>query len=183
MATVKCLFVGDFNSGKSALLRRIVDDVFEPTSPTVGVEFHTISMPHIEHKITAWNLAGAPRFQEILQLYYKNSQIVFVVVDASVPGNNVGKWVTRANTLCRDARVVIVFTKIDLPMNYTVREIELMKTHYRVFDCCMVSSKAMTSRDILATLGKVFYSVQPIESCLHDYTPHNGKSWFCCFGR
>ena len=184
MATIKCLFVGEYGSGKSALLRRIVDDVFEVTTPTVGVEFHLIEMPGVEHRITAWNLAGAPRFQDILSLYYKDSIVIFIVIDASVP-TNIGKWVHRAEKLCRDAKIVLVFTKVDLKMHYSTFDIEFMKSHYRsVFDSCMVSSKEMSRREILATIGKVFRTVQPRESCLNRTSTHNdhrGTSLFCCF--
>ena len=180
MATIKCLFIGEFGSGKSALLRRIVDDVFEPTAPTVGVEFYMIQMPGVEPRITAWNLAGAPRFQDVLSLYYKDAAITFIVIDASVP-SNVGKWVNRSRDLCRNAKIVLVFTKVDLKMHYTTQEMELMKKHYSVFDTCMVSSKEMASKEILATMGKVFHTVQPTESCLNKTHNDRGTSMFCCF--
>ena len=167
MATIKCIFVVEFNSGKTALLRRIVHDKFEPTSPTVGVEFDLIEIPGIQHRMTAWNLAGAPRFQNIMELYYKDSQVVFIVIDASKE-TDVGKWVFRSRRLSRDAKIVLVFTKVDLPMFYSTREIELMKTHYHVFDACMVSSKEMNRNDILSTIGLVFHTIHPRESCLHD---------------
>ena len=181
--TIKSLFVGEYNSGKSALLERIVNDVFGLTSPTVGVEFHILDVPGNDHRVTAWNLGGAPRFQEILRLYYKHSQIIFIVVDASVP-SNVGKWVRNAKDLCPDARIVLVFTKVDLRMHYTMEETQIMRKHYGLYGSILVSSKDMTSKEILDIMAPMFGGLVPRESCLTSSPPPQPASslWCCLLG-
>ena len=160
MNTIKTVVCGEFNCGKSCLMLRMTEDVFGITSPTVGVEFHAVSgLSTPQNQVTVWNLAGSRRFQEILNLYYKGAQVVFLVIDSTVE-TNVGKWIRKIRDLTPDARIVLVFTKIDLPMHYTLHEMEIMKSHYQVYSHVAVSSKEMSRDDILALLRPCFEGIE-----------------------
>lgn len=157
--TVKCLIVGEYGSGKSTLMRRVEDDEFVHTSPTVGVEFHVFSIPRLVPKITVWNLAGASRFQEILRLYYKGAQVIFIVLDATRK-SDVEQWVAKSRELAPDARLVLIFTKIDLPSVYSSEEMESLRKFYNLHDSFAVSSKEMTKDEILSLLACQFVGIE-----------------------
>lgn len=159
-ATIKCIVVGDFGSGKSALMRRIEDDIFELTSPTIGVEFHCVEGLS-DSNATVWNLAGSPRFEKILDLYYVGSQVALLIIDSTQP-TNVGRWVHKIQELASEARIILVFTKIDLPMHYTTRDMESMTNHYKAYDFIAVSSKEMERRDIIRMLQPCFHGIRPL---------------------
>ena len=157
--TVKCLFIGDYNSGKTTLLHRMEHDEFITASPTVGVEFHVLAMPNMDDRVTVWNLAGSDRFQEILKLYYNGSDIIFVTIDASIKGNNVGKWILLAKDRAPQARLVLLFTKVDLPMAITNFEMDTMLAHYGAYASVAVSAKSMDRETIVKILAPTFRGI------------------------
>ena len=65
---VKLLLVGDSGVGKSSLLVRFTDDVFEDQSPTIGVDFKLkyLNARGKRLKLTVWDTAGQERFRTCL---------------------------------------------------------------------------------------------------------------------
>lgn len=55
--TFKILLVGDSGVGKSSILLRFTDDVFEPMQPTIGVDFKVKAMrvDNRRVKMTIWD--------------------------------------------------------------------------------------------------------------------------------
>ena len=62
--------------------------------------------------------------------------------------------------LTPDARIVLVFTKIDLPMHYSFYEMEIMKSHYQVHSHVALSSKEMSREEILSLLRPCFEGIE-----------------------
>ena len=78
---IKLLLVGDSGVGKSSLLVRFTDDVFEDQSPTIGVDFKLkyLNARGKRLKLTVWDTAGQERFRTLTSSYYRGAQgIVFV---------------------------------------------------------------------------------------------------------
>ena len=78
---IKLLLVGDSGVGKSSLLVRFTDDVFEDQSPTIGVYFKLkyLNARGKRLKLTVWDTAGQERFRTLTSSYYRGAQgIVFV---------------------------------------------------------------------------------------------------------
>ena len=107
-----------------------------------------------------WNLAGADRFQQILSLYYHGSRIIFVTIDASQEHSNVGKWILLAKERAPHARIVLLYTKIDLPMSITNIEMDIMVAHYDVYASAAVSAKSMDSEAISKILAPMFHGLE-----------------------
>ena len=178
--TIKCLVIGEFYSGKTTLMRRLESDVFEVTSPTIGVEFSVMDVPLIDDRITMWNLAGSERFQEILNLYYKGAQVILVVVDAT-KSSDIEKWITKARRLAPKARIALVFTKIDLPMRYSPNDIDLVRSMFDVDYATMVSSKEMSKKEIMSVLAPAFRNVQARNSIIvEDASSSSLSALSCC---
>jgi small GTP-binding protein len=89
--------IGDSGVGKSNLLSRFVDNVFNMDSkPTIGVEFATkttnIDGKCIKNQI--WDTAGQERFRAITNAYYRGAVGAIIAFDLTKAKTfeNVQKW-------------------------------------------------------------------------------------------
>lgn len=86
--TFKILLVGDSGVGKSSILLRFTDDVFEPTQPTIGVDFKVKSMKvdHRRVKMTIWDTAGQERFRTLTSAYYVSLYLsIMFIISSETP--------------------------------------------------------------------------------------------------
>lgn len=82
----KLLIIGNSSVGKSSLLLRFADDVFNDTFlPTIGVDFkiRTIESSGSVIKLQIWDTAGQEKFKTITAAYYKGAQGLLLVFDIS----------------------------------------------------------------------------------------------------
>ena len=81
----KVIVVGDSTVGKTALLIKYIDGVYQSTSTTVGVDFKNknlvIDGKHV--KMQLWDTAGQERFKTIAVSYYRRAHGVVIVYDVS----------------------------------------------------------------------------------------------------
>ena len=80
----KLLLIGNSSVGKSSLLVRFVDDVWEENFvPTIGVDFKlkTLDVNGKKVKLQIWHTAGQERFKNITASYYRGGNGVLVVYD------------------------------------------------------------------------------------------------------
>merc|ERR1719473_2090195 len=71
----KLLLIGDSGVGKSSLLLRFTDDLFEELSPTIGVDFKVkvLTVNRKKVKLTIWDTAGQERFRTLTASYYRGA--------------------------------------------------------------------------------------------------------------
>jgi small GTP-binding protein len=83
MQHLRCSLVGEMGVGKTALLDRLKNRRFTPSShaPTVGVDFGTASFG--DTKVDIWDTAGNPVFSSITEAFYIGMAIVFLVLDVN----------------------------------------------------------------------------------------------------
>lgn len=80
----KLVLVGDSSSGKTSLMRRYVDNVFEEqTLTTIGVDFtvKTIVINGSTVKLQIWDTAGQERFAPLGGMYYNGAQAAIFTYD------------------------------------------------------------------------------------------------------
>jgi Ras-related protein Rab-1A len=80
----KLLLIGNTHVGKSNLLLRFSDNVFQDQfQPTIGVDFKikTINLDDSVIKLQLWDTAGQERFRNITNSYYKGAHGVILVYD------------------------------------------------------------------------------------------------------
>jgi Ras-related protein Rab-1A len=80
----KILLIGNSSVGKSSLLLRFADNIFQETFyPTIGVDFkiRTFSSEGSVVKLQMWDTAGQEKFKTITSAYYKGAQGVILVFD------------------------------------------------------------------------------------------------------
>jgi len=85
--TIKVLLIGPSNSGKTALLRRYVEDIFDTDSATatIGVDFRVkkLVLKGQPHRLLLFDTAGQERFRTLTSSYYRNAQGCILVYDIS----------------------------------------------------------------------------------------------------
>lgn len=83
-ANYKIVLIGDAGVGKTSMLLRFADDIFNqnPLS-TIGVDFKikTLKVDKKMIKMQCWDTAGQERFQSISQAYFRNANGCLAVFD------------------------------------------------------------------------------------------------------
>jgi len=93
----KLLLIGDSGVGKSCLLLRFADDVFNDTYvTTIGVDFkvRSLNVGQTRVRLQLWDTAGQERFRTITSSYYRRADAFIVVYDVTDKEsfNNVRPW-------------------------------------------------------------------------------------------
>eukprot|EP01061_Rhynchopus_euleeides_P045588 TRINITY_DN826_c0_g1_i1.p1 TRINITY_DN826_c0_g1~~TRINITY_DN826_c0_g1_i1.p1 ORF type:complete len:213 (+),score=89.99 TRINITY_DN826_c0_g1_i1:113-751(+) len=117
----KLLMVGCSGAGKSSLLSRFAEDVFdEELSTTIGVDFKVKYMKEAGKtvKLMIWDTAGQEKFKTLTSSYYRGAHgVVFVydVTDAS-SFDRLDSWMEEVETFKSypDMVKVLVGNKLDL---------------------------------------------------------------------
>lgn len=80
----KVILVGETGVGKSSILLRACEDVFQTSYlATIGVDFKikTIEVDGKTIKIQIWDTAGQERFRTITHSYYRGAECAVMVID------------------------------------------------------------------------------------------------------
>lgn len=116
----KIIIIGDSGVGKSAILFRFADDLYnEGYISTIGVDFKikTIFTKGKVIKLQIWDTAGQERFRTITTSYYRGSHMIFICYDIcdSRTFNNLPMWLAEAKKYASpNIKVTICGTKSDL---------------------------------------------------------------------
>lgn len=81
---IKIIIIGQEWAGKSSIMRQILNEkhVFdEAECTTVGAAFFSKVLPETDIKLHYWDTAGQERYDALLQMYYRNSSLILLVVD------------------------------------------------------------------------------------------------------
>ena len=78
------VLVGDYNVGKTSLVRRIFDNKWEASQSTIGVEFRS-GVVFDNTKISIWDTGGSERYRSIIPMYFRNVDFIFIVLDKTDP--------------------------------------------------------------------------------------------------
>ena len=95
---IKLLIVGNSSVGKSCILSRYCNDIFnEKFISTIGIDFNIkrIKVNNKNIKLQLWDTAGQERFKSITVGYFRGSQGALVVYDVSDRKSfeNVVNWI------------------------------------------------------------------------------------------
>ena len=118
--SIKLVVVGDSGVGKSNILTRYVQDVFNMDSKaTVGVELmsKTYRINDNVVKVHLWDTAGQERYKSITSAYYKGAKGAIIIYDITRPEtfNNVDKWFDEVNEYGeKGVSLMMVGNKCDL---------------------------------------------------------------------
>jgi small GTP-binding protein len=128
--TFKFIVIGTSGVGKTAILKRLVDDVFTTESQsTIGVEFlaTSIDVDGQTVKLQIWDTAGQERFRSIAKAYFRSAIGVILVFDLSERKSfdDLTQWLNDIHSLCDpNAVVTLIGNKLDLVAQRKVSQAE-----------------------------------------------------------
>ena len=82
----KVLLLGNSDVGKSSLLLRFVDQVWNDSFvPTIGVDFKvkTVEIGDKKIKMQIWDTAGQERFRNVVSTYFRGSNGILLIYDVT----------------------------------------------------------------------------------------------------
>jgi small GTP-binding protein len=115
----KILVAGEGGAGKTSLLRRYVDGMFdESTVMTVGVDFFTMEMEfdNAHCSLQLWDLGGQRRFRYLLDSYVMGARGALLLFDLTkMPKiGNILEWVNIVRLHDINLPILLVGSKMDL---------------------------------------------------------------------
>jgi small GTP-binding protein len=118
---IKVVLIGDAAVGKSSLLLKYIDDVFEDSYVcTIGVDFKIKSLvvDRKRVKLQVWDTAGQERFKPITKCYFRGSHGCVVLFDITNKASfqNVRSWIIDYrdnNTVDSAENIVLIGNKAD----------------------------------------------------------------------
>ena len=131
--TFKIVMTGDSGVGKSQLIQRYVNDIFDEThSTTLGVEISTKFLDIDDKKIALsfWDTMGQEQYQSLAPLYYKGASGAILVFDITKRGSftNITKWNESLNNNSSGTiATLLVGNKVDLKEQREVSHDEAIK--------------------------------------------------------
>jgi small GTP-binding protein len=117
---VKMMLIGDSNVGKSSLMLKFTDDIFDIEGcPTIGIDFKikTTELNNNKVKIQILDTAGQERFRSITNSHYRNAMGIILVYDVcnEQSFNNIELWLDNVNKFTTGSiNKILVGNKIDL---------------------------------------------------------------------
>mgnify|MGYP000432165125 CR=1 FL=1 len=117
--SLKLIFLGNQNVGKSSILSRFVQDKFEENyNATIGLDYHSkqLIVDKQNIRLVLYDTAGQEKFKSLLKLYIRDSNIVIVVYDITNRESftNLDYWLEEIKELNKDKLIIaIVGNKLD----------------------------------------------------------------------
>jgi Ras-related protein Rab-1A len=196
----KVVIVGDAGVGKSALLIRYCDDVYDPNyMATIGVDFRvrTVEVDEKIVKMQIWDTAGHERFRALTQSYYRGVHAVLLCFDVTNVDSfrHCENWLKDIQKYSQvDCSIILVATKTDLVEKRLVSQSEgelFAKQHDLLY--IETSSKqnvqvensfsSVVSRRIeQCTLQKIEANKSGDPLSLHRSVPVGNRKRRSCFG-
>jgi small GTP-binding protein len=120
----KILIAGDASVGKTSLLRRYVNDMFDESSiMTVGVDFflkkveiNDDNKKTIAFSFQLWDLGGQERFRHLMPSYVMGARAALLLIDLTKEPNmnSILEWVNIIRMHDINLPIILVGTKMDL---------------------------------------------------------------------
>ena len=135
METIKVVLIGESGVGKTSIIQRYVDNIFDPNvilSSSAQFISKTVELNDEQSiKFEIWDTAGQERFRSLAKIFYKDAKAIILVYDITnkVSFENLQNYWFKEieeNSLS-DAILVIVGNKSDLYENEQVTDEEGQK--------------------------------------------------------
>lgn len=126
----KICLLGEFSVGKTSLIRRFVEGVFdERYLSTLGVKIsrHTMNLEQTEVNLLIWDTTGGERFDQIVQNYYRGSAGALLVCDLTRPDTLpvLSEYATTFHRASPETPLVIAANKADLTAQRRIADEEI----------------------------------------------------------
>jgi small GTP-binding protein len=129
----KFIVVGSSGVGKTALLKRLIDDKFSADiGPTIGVEYVStvIEIDGKALKLQIWDTAGQEKFRSIAKSYFRHAVgavLCFSLSDRQ-SFDDLAIWLSDVQQYCDpNASVIVIGNKLDLVSARVVTAVEAQR--------------------------------------------------------
>ena len=153
---LKLLIIGEPNSGKTSLVRRYCNGVFDESyRATIGVDFavKVLEYPSEQYpdiELRLWDIAGQDKYINFTRVYYSGAHGAIIVYDIT-NDDNIDNWKERLDSICifenKDIHLpcMLVGNKIDLidrdNIDMYISRNENYKNELKFDDCMLISVK------------------------------------------
>ncbi|MEM8860481.1 MAG: COR domain-containing protein [Chloroflexota bacterium] len=170
----KMILVGEGGVGKTSLVKRLVNDDYDPNEPmTKGISIEEWQIPiadpddgEVEVTLNIWDFGGQGIYQATHQLFFTKRSLYLFVIDAR-QGTDAGLldyWLKLIQTFGEDAPILVVVNKIDiLPIKLPERQ--LMRDYENIAGFAYISCETGVGIDELR--NAIYKTVSTLDH-IHD---------------
>ena len=130
--TFKYVLIGDYNTGKSAIIDRFINNNFDIDNiygTTIGAEYYTkiMNIENTNVKICLWDTSDHERFRAITESYIRDVTCVFIVFDLTDKKSflNVPYWLNKVKYNNQNTIIILIGTKLDKFNNIKINKPEI----------------------------------------------------------
>lgn len=166
----KICLLGDFAVGKTSLVRRFIEDVFDDKYlSTIGarVSRKVLTVRDVPLTLLVWDLAGEEKFARVMHSYYRGAAGAILVCDLtrtdtfpSLQDHAQAFWRVNPHT-----PVAVVGNKVDLLEQRVITDAQLADIAAQL-DAFWLTGSAKTGENVLELFEK-------LGGRLHDQHDHN----------
>lgn len=115
----KVVLLGDGNVGKTSLVRRFCEGMFDESRIlTIGVDFQikTVQLGERTLRLSIWDVAGQERFRTFRDQFYAGTLAAALVYDVTAPATffNLPRWRDEVMSSVPNVPMVVIGNKLDL---------------------------------------------------------------------
>ena len=116
---IKIILIGDTNVGKTCLVRRYLENQYNETENTIGLEYTTreVNIDSETVSVRIWDTAGQEKYQSLVEMHFTGTDGALVVFDicSKESFNNVQMWIDKLQKKCLESpAIILVGSKVDL---------------------------------------------------------------------
>jgi small GTP-binding protein len=152
----KIVIIGDTGVGKTCIMTRLIMDSYDDQRcSTIGAAFYTQKIIYKEknYNLDFWDTAGQERFRAILPIYFRNVDILIIVIDVTTNiKTQLQYWINYYENIHffdkinvnKNYKIILLFSKIDLIDNefsLTIEEQNIYKKYILDENIIFMSSK------------------------------------------
>jgi small GTP-binding protein len=171
--------IGSSGVGKTAILKRLVDNTFTGESQTtIGVEYVAATVPVDGHpiKLQIWDTAGQERFRSIAKAYFRSAIGVMLVFDLTDRKSfeDLTQWLNDVHSLCDpNAIVTLIGNKLDLA-NQRVITVTEVQNFAQLHELTYLETSALGGNNIQEAFQKAAAAVHRKNASVVDTDDRSG---------
>lgn len=168
LRSAKVVFMGLENTGKTSLIRRILENIYDQNEPsTIGAAFNIATIKNII-KLDIWDTAGHRRYDPLLPMHYRNAAIALLAFCDKKSFERIKGLTAELQTEgSQELHIIIVRTKSDTAEAQQVSDTEVTDFQKeKNIPICLLSTSAKQNTNC-DTLFKTILALPEVAASLH----------------
>lgn len=146
----RVVFAGNGETGKTTLIRRLREGVFDESSTcmTDGIDISSLTIDGVE--MTLFDFAGQPEYEHTHTLFFDQSALYLLLFNPRAGGEDRLKvFVDMISNCAPKAEILLVTTRADEAVLDEVKKLWILNLSPRIVDVIAIDSKSGTGLDLL----------------------------------